>query len=90
MRPEAGWTAVWRILTPEQVRQKFAHLSKRPTRARDAQRRELRAHLAETHAEQEKRNAALHNIDHSHIPPLRIADRYAGGISRTRRHRGIR
>ena len=29
--PEAVWTAVWRILTPEQVRQKFAHLSTRPT-----------------------------------------------------------
>ena len=45
--PEAVWTAVWRILTPEQVRQKFAHLSTRSTPARDAQRRELRAHLAE-------------------------------------------
>ena len=45
--PEAVWTAVWRILTPEQVRQKFAHLSTRPTPARDAQRRELRAHIAE-------------------------------------------
>ena len=85
---EAVWTAVWRILTPEQVRQKFAHLSKRPTPAREAQRRELRAHIAEIQAEQEKRNAALHKIDHSHIPPLRIADRYAAGISRTRRHRG--
>jgi hypothetical protein len=79
---------VWRILTPEQVRQKFRHLSKRPTPARDAPRRELRAHIAEIHTEQEKRNAALHKIDHSHIPPLRIADRYAAGISRTRRHRG--
>ncbi len=45
--PEAVWTAVWRILTPEQVRQKFAHLSTRRTPARDAQRRELRAHIAE-------------------------------------------
>lgn len=80
--PEAVWTAVWRILTPEQVRQKFAHLSKRRTPARDAQRRELRAHIAEIQAEQEKRNAALHKIDHSHIPPLRIADRYAGGRPR--------
>jgi hypothetical protein len=24
--PDAVWTAVWRILTPAQVRQKFAHL----------------------------------------------------------------
>ena len=79
--PEAVWTAVWRILTPEQVRQKFAHLSTRPTPARDAQRRELRAHIAEIQAEQENRNAALRNIDHSPIPPLRIVDRYAGGIS---------
>ena len=66
----------------QQVRQKFAHLSKRRTPARDAQRRELRAHIAEIQAEQEKRNAALHKIDHSHIPPLRIADRYAGGRPR--------
>ncbi|MCW2729195.1 MAG: hypothetical protein JWR13_11 [Mycobacterium sp.] len=80
--PEAVWTAVWRILTPDQVRQKFTHLSKRPTPAREAQRRELRAHIAEIQAEQEKRNAALHKIDHSHIPPLQIADRYAAG----RRH----
>jgi hypothetical protein len=29
--PDALWTAVWRILTPEQIRQKFAHLSKRPS-----------------------------------------------------------
>lgn len=26
--PDAVWTAVWRILTPAQVRQKFAHLRK--------------------------------------------------------------
>jgi hypothetical protein len=51
--PEAGWTAVWRILTPEQVRQKFAHLSTGRTPARDTQRRELRAHIAEIRAEQE-------------------------------------
>ena len=78
--PEAVWTAVWRILTPEQVRQKFAHLSKRRTPAREAQRRELRAHIAEIQAEQEKRNAALHKIDHSPIPPLHIADRYAAAV----------
>jgi hypothetical protein len=87
--PEAVWIAVWRILTPEQVRPKFAHLSTRPTPTRDAPRRELRAHIAEIQAEQEKRNAGLHKIDHSPIP-LRIADRYAAGISRTRRYRGIR
>jgi hypothetical protein len=26
--PDAVWTAVWRILTPKQIRQKFAHLKK--------------------------------------------------------------
>lgn len=30
-------------------------------------------------AEQEARNAELRNIDYSHIPPLRVADRYADG-----------
>jgi hypothetical protein len=34
--PDDHWTAVWRILTPDQITQKFAHLSKRPTPARDA------------------------------------------------------
>ena len=61
--PDATWTAVWRILTREQIMQKFAHLSKRPTPAREA-------------------HAALRKIDHSHIPPLRIAERYAGGTRR--------
>ena len=27
--PDAVWTAVWRILTPAQIRQKFAHLDTR-------------------------------------------------------------
>ena len=36
-------------------------------------------------AEQEIRNAELRNIDYSHIPPLRIADRYADG----RRRKGL-
>lgn len=31
--PDAVWTAVWRILTPEQVRQKFAHLRSSARRA---------------------------------------------------------
>jgi hypothetical protein len=42
-------------------------------------------------AEQEATNAKLHTIDYSHIPPLRIADRYAAGTRRkgpsARRHR---
>jgi hypothetical protein len=42
----------------------------------DEQRRAHEAHIAEIQAE--------HKIDHSHIPPLRIAERYAGGIRRKR------
>lgn len=45
----------------------------------DDQRRAQEAHVAEIQAEQEERNAALHEIDHSHIPPLRVAERYALG-----------
>ncbi len=37
-------------------------------------------HVQKIWAEQEAKNAELHEIDHSHIPPLRIAERYAGGI----------
>lgn len=33
-------------------------------------------------AEQEARNAAIRAMDFSHIPPLRLADRYAGGRPR--------
>jgi hypothetical protein len=36
-------------------------------------------------AEQEAKNADLRKIDHSHIRPLHIADRYVAGSSRTRR-----
>jgi hypothetical protein len=32
-----------------------------------------------TGAGQEAKNAELHKIDHSHIPPLRVADRYTHG-----------
>jgi hypothetical protein len=45
----------------------------------DEQRRAHEAHIVEIQAEQEERNAALHKIDHSHIPPLRVAERYARG-----------
>jgi hypothetical protein len=34
-------------------------------------------------AEQEAKNAALREFDYSHIPTLRIADRYAGGPARS-------
>jgi hypothetical protein len=30
-------------------------------------------------AEQEAKNAELHKVDSSHIPPLEVADRYAHG-----------
>jgi hypothetical protein len=36
-------------------------------------------YVGEIQAEQEQKNAALHQIDYSHIPLLRIADRYAVG-----------
>ncbi|OBI45646.1 hypothetical protein A5707_01720 [Mycobacterium kyorinense] len=35
-------------------------------------------------AEQEARNAELRSRDYSHIPPLRVADRYAAGRTRRR------
>lgn len=37
-------------------------------------------------AEQEARNAAIRAMDFSHVPPLRLADRYAGGRPRRRAH----
>ncbi|MDQ2628742.1 MAG: hypothetical protein M3Y90_17325 [Actinomycetota bacterium] len=37
-------------------------------------------------AEQEARNAAIRAMDFSDIPPLRLADRYAGGRPRRTRH----
>lgn len=43
----------------------------------DEQRQVLAEHIKEIQAEQEERNATLHKIDYSHIPPLRVADRYA-------------
>jgi hypothetical protein len=81
---------LWRILTREQIMRKFAHLRKRPTPALESQQRELQAHIAEIQAEQGQRNAALHKIDHSHISPLRIAARYAGGRPRARRRGQLR
>lgn len=51
----------------------------------DEERRALDAHIAEIQAEQQQRNAALHEIGHSHIPCLRITARYAAGRRKTRR-----
>jgi hypothetical protein len=72
---ECGCGTIWRILTIEQTRQKFAHLRKRPTPALEARQRALQAHIAGIQAKLEQRNAALHKIDHSRIPSLRIDDR---------------
>jgi hypothetical protein len=69
---------------------RYAHLGYRRTPAREAQRVEFQAHIGEIQAEQERRNAALHRIDHSHIPLLRIAERYAGGIRRKMASSGTR
>jgi hypothetical protein len=68
---------------------KWAHmgLGKNPRYRRiiDEERRALNAHIAEIQAEQEQRNTALHEIDHRHIPPLRIAARDAAGRPRALR-----
>jgi hypothetical protein len=52
----------------------------------NAQRQKIRttpaAHVVEIWAEQDARNAELHKIDHSHIPPLGIAARYSTGRPR--------
>ncbi|OBB80296.1 hypothetical protein A5760_19610 [Mycobacterium colombiense] len=80
--PDAVWTAVWRILTPDQIRQKFAHLSKRPALAPKVQRSELQAHIAKIEAEQEAENAELHRLDVSHIHCLRVRARYSAGRPR--------
>ena len=49
--PDAPWTAVWRILTAEQIRQKFAHLGAAKKKAEEQGRQEadrrLRALLRE-------------------------------------------
>ena len=62
---------------------KWAHLGLgRNPRYRDIiekQRRLGAARIAEIQAEQEQRNAALRKIDHSHMPLLQIAERYAAG-----------
>lgn len=52
----------------------------------NAQQQQIRAspsaHVVEIWAEQERKNAELHQVDHSHIPLLRIAERYAAGRPR--------
>ena len=42
-------------------------------------------HVEKIWAEQEAKNAELHKLDHSHIPPLRIGARYAAGRPRVPR-----
>jgi hypothetical protein len=54
--PDAVWTAVWRILTPEQIRKKFAHLSRtRSDRLSD----DLKDYIAEIQAGGAGRGPAL-------------------------------
>jgi hypothetical protein len=49
----------------------------------NAQRQKIRTtpapHVVEIWAEQERKNAELHQINHRHIGPLRTAERYAAG-----------
>ncbi|WP_139807378.1 hypothetical protein [Mycobacterium avium] len=73
--PDAAWTAVWRILTLDQIRRKYAHLSRRPSGKRPPD-PQMQQHIAEIEAEQERRNEELHKRDYSHIPPLQIVEPY--------------
>jgi hypothetical protein len=71
---------------------KWAHLGYGNPRDREvveANRRTLEAHIAEIQAEQEANNAELHKINHRHIGPLRIAERYAAGRPRALRRRQL-
>ena len=65
---------------------KWAHLGlgKNPRHRRiiEEERRAHEAHVAEIQTEQEQKNIALRKISYSHIPALRVAARYAGGITR--------
>src|ERR1700756_3682461 len=79
----------WSQMTDRHFVLKWAHMGLgRNPRYRhiiEEQRRRLEEHIAEIEAEQEQRNAALRKIDYSHIPPLRIAARYAAGRPRATR-----
>jgi hypothetical protein len=79
------WTPVWRILTPAQIRQKFAHLRRNARTGAGRPGVVFKGYVAEIQAEQAQRNAALHKTDHTHIPLLRIAERYVAGRPRARR-----
>jgi hypothetical protein len=69
---------------------KWAHLGLgRDPRYReiiDDQRRARAEHIAEIQAKQETLNISLHEMDHSHIPLLRVAERYAAGKPRDLRY----
>ena len=54
-------------------------LGKRYPEIMAEQRRIASGHIAEIEAEQQRRTEELRGLDYSHIPPLRIAERYAGG-----------
>ena len=52
----------------------------------EEQRRISEEYVKEIRAEQEVRNAELHKIDLSHVPPMRVAARYAAGRPRDLRY----
>lgn len=76
--PDTPWVAVWRILTPEQLRQKFAHL-RNPRIKVGGLRDDVEAHIGEIQAEQEALNVARHPVRGGR---LAIAPRYADGRRR--------
>jgi len=59
---------------------RYAHLSKRDTPARRANRAVLAEYVEEIQAEQVEKNASLRVP--TNVPPLRIAARYADGRKR--------
>lgn len=88
----AEWKPTWSLLAvPAAVftgsRRTVFHLAKPESRSKcrapvPPDTRDAQAILAE----QEARNAAIRAMDFSHIPPLRLADRYAGGRPRGTAH----
>ncbi len=75
--PDTPWTAVWRILTVEQIGRKFAHLRGSREAAERARRRAAKL-------ERDLRKAIRPPLG----PPLRLAERYAAGRPR-RVSRGV-
>ncbi len=72
-----GARSVFSLAAPDERRECYgsANSDQRPSSAASP----TGPHVEKIWAEQEAKNAELREIDYSHIPPLRIADRYAGG-----------